>query len=585
MAPKKNKGQKMGIGDFLQDTSMGPVSWADEMEDAPLPSPSGGSRYGGGDRVYGSGASFGSNRNEDRGYSMREQIPLPDKPPYTVHLGNLSFDATEGDVHDFFNGCDVDNVRIVEDRLESKPKGFGYVEFKTRTGIEKALKLNESQFQGRNIRVSVAEPQKERQGTRDISDWSRKGPLPDLPRQDQRRVSDRGGFGSGAPRGQGFDNMAEAGGERGGRRGYEPSDGKIRDFGNWDRKGPLTPTLPAQPPARSFDRPGSRDGPALRRNSPAWGEGRSQDSGSRPPRREFVERPPIERAPTAAEQDSQWRARMKPDVPAAPPTPNAQAARSPVLSNRELSTPPSPAGAPAMPATRPKLNLTKRTVSEAPSDTAATPAADSKASPFGAAKPIDTATREKEVEAKRQAALREKKEAEEKAREDKRIAEEKGREERRQAKEAELAAKAAKAEQEPKSPEQVNGETKPLPRREKSENKRDKPEKENGISAPAPGKQYEILRRHANAETSAADEEAAETEDVEESGLNVGDKETKPQEVVRDPKQEGYTNGDTATEAKAEPTADELEGAGWNVVSKGGKKGRNGNTSTRALAS
>lgn len=101
-----------------------------------------------------------ANPRSDRGYSMREQIPLPNKPPYTVHLGNLSFDATEGDIHEFFHDCDVDNVRIVEDRLESKPKGFGYVEFKTRTGIEKALAFNETQFQGRNIRVSVAEPRK-----------------------------------------------------------------------------------------------------------------------------------------------------------------------------------------------------------------------------------------------------------------------------------------------------------------------------------------------------------------------------------------------------------------------------------------
>jgi len=51
----------------------------------------------------------------------------------------------------------------------------------------------------------------------------------------------------------------------------------------------------------------------------AWGEGRpqgSQDGGSRPPRREFQERPVVERTPTAAEQDSQWRTKMRPDAPA-----------------------------------------------------------------------------------------------------------------------------------------------------------------------------------------------------------------------------------------------------------------------------
>ena len=101
-------------------------------------------------------------RGGDRlgGYAVREQLPLPSKPPYTAHLGNLSFDATEGDINDFFSGCEVTNVRIVEDKLERKPKGFGYVEFATLDGLKKALDLGGTQFQGRNIRVSVAEPRK-----------------------------------------------------------------------------------------------------------------------------------------------------------------------------------------------------------------------------------------------------------------------------------------------------------------------------------------------------------------------------------------------------------------------------------------
>lgn len=92
------------------------------------------------------------------GYSVREELPLPDKPPYTVHLGNLSFDATVADVTDFFADCDCVNVRIIEDKMEMRPKGFGYAEFGTREGIIKALGLSGSQFQGRNIRISVADP-------------------------------------------------------------------------------------------------------------------------------------------------------------------------------------------------------------------------------------------------------------------------------------------------------------------------------------------------------------------------------------------------------------------------------------------
>jgi translation initiation factor 4B len=62
------------------------------------------------------------------------------------------------DVKDFFAGCDCVSVRIIEDKIEMKPKGFGYAEFSTREGIIKALALGGSQFQGRNIRISVADP-------------------------------------------------------------------------------------------------------------------------------------------------------------------------------------------------------------------------------------------------------------------------------------------------------------------------------------------------------------------------------------------------------------------------------------------
>jgi translation initiation factor 4B len=101
-----------------------------------------------------------SDEHEWIGYSVREELPLPDKPPYTVHLGNLSFDATSGDVQDFFDGCECINVRIIEDKVEMKPKGFGYAEFASREGLIKALSLSGSQFQGRNIRISVADPRK-----------------------------------------------------------------------------------------------------------------------------------------------------------------------------------------------------------------------------------------------------------------------------------------------------------------------------------------------------------------------------------------------------------------------------------------
>lgn len=99
-----------------------------------------------------------THRSDRPGYAVREQLPLPDKPPYTAHLGNLAYDITQVDIEGFLSDCQVTNVRIVEDKLDRKPKGFGYVEFATLDGLKTALTKTETPFMGRNIKVSVAEP-------------------------------------------------------------------------------------------------------------------------------------------------------------------------------------------------------------------------------------------------------------------------------------------------------------------------------------------------------------------------------------------------------------------------------------------
>lgn len=325
----------------------------------------------------------------------------------------------------------------------------------------------------------------------------------------------------------------------------------MRDFDKWDRKGPLTPILP-NGPSKNLDRPVSHDGPRDRRNSPAWGEGRSQD-GSRPPRREFSEKPVAERVPTAPELDNQWRTKMRPDPPA-PAAPVAPA-RSPALSNREISAPSSPSTTSQAPTMRPKLNLAKRTVTEVPKASPTLPG-ESKSSPFGGATPIDTAAREKEIEEKRQHALREKKEADDKAREEKRLA-----------REAERSQRASVSKEKP--------------------NEQDT-EKENGAATQST-KTYEILRRMTNDDTTRTD---TDTDAAGENGTIVDDKSVKPKEITRDiaPKKvEGgaLTNGNTTSQAdaSADTTAGALEGDGWSTVSKPRNQRRNGNQASRAMAS
>lgn len=244
-----------------------------------------------------------------------------------------------------------------------------------------------------------------------MSSWERKGPLPDLP---GRGGSDRPG-------------RAEFSERRAPREPFA-DDGKVRDFGNWERRGPLSPLAPTERPAggsRDGSRPGNNDRSDSfrgdRHASPAWGPGQGREprepyqEGSRPPRREFSER--AERVPSAAEKDNQWRTNMRPDAPP----------KSETHSRDGSEAPASPAGAPAtLAGGRPKLNLIKRTVSESPASASVTSpsATENKPSPFGAARPIDTAAREKAIEEKRLQQLKEQKEAEEKAKEEKRLARE-----------------------------------------------------------------------------------------------------------------------------------------------------------------
>jgi type IV secretory pathway VirB10-like protein len=89
----------------------------------------------------------------------------------------------------------------------------------------------------------------------------------------------------------------------------------------------------------------------------------------------------------------------------------------------------------------------KRTVSEAQPAPEATPSSN-KPNPFGAARPIDTAAREKEIEEKRQLELRQKKEADDKAREEKKA---KDAEKAAVAKESASAEKKSDGEEKPKA--------------------------------------------------------------------------------------------------------------------------------------
>ncbi|TQS37858.1 hypothetical protein Golomagni_01650 [Golovinomyces magnicellulatus] len=569
MAPKKKEMQKMSLGEFMADKDMG--SWADEMEDMPVYSRTG---YGTERRTYSATTgTYGSGNTG--GYSVRDEPTLPDKPPFTVHLGNLSFDATNGDVSDFFARCDCTNVRIIEDRVDMKPKGFGYAEFATRDGLKQALTLNGSQFQGRNVRISIADPPKDRGDrpeAREISDWSRKGPLPDLPARSGmagNRRDDARGFGS------------DSGIDR--RDRYAENDGKTRDLGNWERKGPLPSILPSERTNKEGGRLRTNDGARLdvafrdRKPSPAaWGEGRQQTSqeAPRPSRREFQERPVAERPPTAAEQDNQWRSKMRPDAPAS---------NSPAQSHDGSEGPSSPGRGPVVPLSRPKLNLTKRTVSEVQDNSNISTSGDAKASPFGAAKPIDTAAKEREIEEKRLALIKEKKETEEKALEAKREAAAKAALEAEGQKKMEILQRtqgsSSTKKDEDSLNDQLNGD---------NDNKILKSKEVISEARSTPSEAGEW--RRVSGGPLALRDDIPKGPRAGNGGAVRGRNDGRDQRYSEDHQTRLNMNGagttpNTITNVPSEPEAKALKEDGWSTVSKHRKNNRGGNKSARAIAS
>ncbi|XP_022058638.1 eukaryotic translation initiation factor 4Ba isoform X1 [Acanthochromis polyacanthus] len=83
---------------------------------------------------------------------------LPRSPPYTAFLGNLPYDVTEDSIKDFFRGLAISAVRLP--REPSNPerlKGFGYAEFDDVESLLRALSLNEENLGNRRIRVDIAD--------------------------------------------------------------------------------------------------------------------------------------------------------------------------------------------------------------------------------------------------------------------------------------------------------------------------------------------------------------------------------------------------------------------------------------------
>ena len=75
-----------------------------------------------------------------------------------LYVGNLSFDATESDLFDLFNGVGhVQNAEVVSYKHNQRSKGFAFVQMHTVDEAKRAVtELHDKEFLGRKLVVSGA---------------------------------------------------------------------------------------------------------------------------------------------------------------------------------------------------------------------------------------------------------------------------------------------------------------------------------------------------------------------------------------------------------------------------------------------
>uniref|UniRef100_A0A4W3HC82 Eukaryotic translation initiation factor 4B n=1 Tax=Callorhinchus milii TaxID=7868 RepID=A0A4W3HC82_CALMI len=215
---KQKKGKTLTLTDFLAEDGGGntpayipskPVSWADETDD--LDNEVSTAWPSADEDMYKPAINRALLPTAPRAARAPDvdTTRLPKYPPYTAFLGNLPYDVSEECIREFFHGLNISAVRLPRESMnQDRLKGFGYAEFDDVDSLINALSLNEEMLQNRRIRVDIADQAQdkdkddrfgrggERDRTRDLemeTDW-RARPAPSNDDYPPRRSDDS--FGS-----------------------------------------------------------------------------------------------------------------------------------------------------------------------------------------------------------------------------------------------------------------------------------------------------------------------------------------------------------------------------------------------------
>ncbi|NTW81821.1 MAG: RNA-binding protein [Chlorobiaceae bacterium] len=81
-----------------------------------------------------------------------------------IYIGNLDYSVTEADLRNTFGEFgEVSKSNVISDKFTGRSKGFGFVEMPNNNEATEAINaLNNSDLNGRTIKVNEAKPREER---------------------------------------------------------------------------------------------------------------------------------------------------------------------------------------------------------------------------------------------------------------------------------------------------------------------------------------------------------------------------------------------------------------------------------------
>ena len=89
-----------------------------------------------------------------------------------IYISNLSYAVNDGDLKDLFGEYgEISSAKVITDRETGRSRGFGFVEMADDAQGQKAIdELNQAEYDGKVINVTVARPRTERPaGNRAVS--------------------------------------------------------------------------------------------------------------------------------------------------------------------------------------------------------------------------------------------------------------------------------------------------------------------------------------------------------------------------------------------------------------------------------